>query len=471
MREAAGLARLLYVVSGLIVLVTEAVRPSAVEPLVVAALGAAAIVVGLLVPLVPWERLPRLALVAVPLLGQTMIGLGGLAAPGATQRYVVLYALTYLFVGLTQRPGVAFALAPYTVLSYAAGTWPDPSWLDFVGVLSVAVLIAETLSRTAAQQRQDGVTMVRLLDAARRLTRSESLEEATEVLVDAITEILDTDLVAVLAADPDQPGRFVEMSGNDSVAGYGPMAIDTRAEHSGVGTVVEQGEAIFVADARRSDIASQRLVETTGLVSALFIPLVGHEACLGAVVTGWRRTVRGLDDLERLAVEVLSTEAGLVLERLQETARLAEEAECEPLTGLANRRAFARALADATPGDAVVMIDLDGFKAINDRYGHGLGDDVLLTMADCLRRACRAEDCVSRFGGDEFAVVLRGGHDEGARQLLDRLAVAWRETDPLLDYSVGYAVVGPDEPAAATLEQADQALYRAKRRQPMLVPD
>ncbi|HMQ27826.1 MAG TPA: sensor domain-containing diguanylate cyclase [Acidimicrobiales bacterium] len=450
---------------------TEAVRPSAVEPLVVTALGAAAVVVGLLVPRVPWERLPRLALVAVPLLGQTMIGLGGLLAPGATQRYIVLYALTYLFVGLTQRPGVAFALMPYTVISYAAGTWPYPSWLDFVGVLSVAVLIAETLSRTAEQQRQDGATMVGLLDAARRLTRSEDLEQATEVLVDAITELLDTDLVAVLAADPDHPGRFIEMSGNDSVAGYGPMAIDTRAEHSGVGDAVERGEAIFVADTRRSDIASRRLVETTGLVSVLFIPLVGHRACLGAVVTGWRRTMRGLDDLERLAVEVLSTEAGLVLERLQETARLAEEAEREPLTDLANRRAFARALADAGPGDAVVMIDLDGFKAINDRYGHGLGDDVLLTMADCLRRACRTEDCVSRFGGDEFAVVLRGGHDEGARQLVDRLAAAWRETDPLLDYSVGYAVVGADEPAAAALERADQALYRAKRRQPMLVPD
>lgn len=468
-REAARLARLLYVVSGLIVVVTEAIRPSEHEPAVVAAFGLAAVVVGLLVPLAPWERLPRSALVAVPVLGQTMIGLCGVVAPGATQRYVVLYALTYLFVGLSQRPGVAFALVPYTVASYAAGTWPEPQWLDFVVVLSVAVLIAETLSRTAAQQRRDGDTMVRLLEAARRLTRAETLREATDVVVEAVTDTLHTDLVAVLLADPEDPSRFVEVSANESVVGYGPMAVDTHDECSGVGAAVQRGEALFVADTRCSDVPSRRLVETTGLVSALFIPLMGHRECLGAVVTGWRHRVRDLDDLERDAVEVLSTEAGLVLERLRETARLADEAEREPLTGLANRRAFGRALAAASAGDAVVMIDLDGFKAINDRYGHALGDAVLLAMAECLRRSCRNDDCVSRFGGDEFAVVLRGGGEAGARRLLDRLAEAWRETDPLLDYSAGFAACPEDGTGTATLERADQALYRAKRGREELV--
>ncbi len=468
-REAARLARLLYIVSGLIVVVTEAASPSEQDPIVVACFGFAAVVVGLLVPLLPWERLPRWALIGVPVLGQIMIGLAGVVAPGATQRYVVLYALTYLFVGLSQRPGVAFALAPFTVASYAAGTWPSPSWLDFVVVLAVAVLIAETLSRTAAQQRRDGATMVRLLEAARRLTRAETLREATDVVVEAVGDTLHTDLVAVLLADPDDPGRYVEVSGNESVVGYGPMAVDVRVEPSGVAAAVQRREALFVADARTSDVTSPRLIETTGLVSALFIPLLGHRECLGAVVTGWRHPVRHLDDLERDAVEVLSTEAGLVLERLRETARLADEAEREPLTGLANRRTFARALAAASAGDAVVMIDLDGFKAVNDRYGHGLGDDVLVTMADCLQRSCRTGDCVSRFGGDEFAVVLRGGGEDGARRLLDRLAAAWRESDPLVAYSAGFAACPADGTGPATLEQADQALYRAKRGREELV--
>lgn len=470
-REAARLARLLYVVSGLIVVVTEAARPSEQDPIVVASFGFAAIVVGLLVPLVPWERLPRYALLGVPVLGQTMIGLAGVAAPGATQRYVALYALTFLFVGVTQRPGTAFALVPYTLASYAAGTWPDPSWLDFVVVLAVAVLIAETLSRTAAQQRRDGDTMVRLLDAARRLTRAETLREATDVVVETVGETLHTDLVAVLLVDPDDPERYVEVSGNDSVVGYGPMAVDLRAEPSGVVAAVRRHQAVFVPDARNSEVTSPRLVETTGLASALFIPLVGHRECLGAVVTGWRHPVHRLDDLERDAVEVLSTEAGLVLERLRETARLADEAEREPLTGLANRRSFARALAAATAGDVVVMIDLDGFKAINDRYGHGLGDDVLLAMADCLRRSCRSEDCVSRFGGDEFAVVMRGGGRDGAHRLLLRLAEAWRETDPLVTYSAGFAVCTDDVVGAGAeaLERADQALYRAKRSREELI--
>lgn len=471
-QDDAHLARLLFVVSGLVVLGTEWLLPASTDRLVLALFGGAAIVVGLLVPLLPWDRWPARALLVLTVTGQMMIGLAGVVVPGATQRYVVLYAVSYVFVGLTQPPGTAYKVVPLTVVTYALGTGLSSAlaWFDFVLVVTVAVVIAETLARTAARQRRAEGTVRQLLDANRQLTRSYSVQEATRSLCEAMTQTLGTDMAAVLLQDDDDPDRYVEVSENDTVIGFGPMVVNIAVEQSGVAVAVRSGEIVFVPDALTSVIPSRRLVEATGLVSGLYVPLMGHQQCLGAIVAGWRHPVSSLDALDRQAIEVLSAEAGLVVERLQEKDRLAWEAESEPLTGLANRRSFTRALNTSSPPDAVVMIDLDGFKAVNDRYGHSIGDEVLLAMADCLQRSSRDGDCVSRFGGDEFAVVLRDGGEAAARALLERLAAAWRETDPLVAYSAGFAVRREGEEPERCLDRADEALYEAKKgRHPVLV--
>ncbi|MGQ0433825.1 MAG: GGDEF domain-containing protein, partial [Microthrixaceae bacterium] len=143
------------------------------------------------------------------------------------------------------------------------------------------------------------------------------------------------------------------------------------------------------------------------------------------------------------------------------TSELQRVADTDPLTLLDNRRGCDRALAAMEPGDAVVLIDLDHFKAVNDRYGHQGGDEALRRVADAMRSVSRNIDCVSRYGGEEFAMVLVRAGVKGAQDVLRRLQRAWRSNE-VCSFSAGIAVHRTGETAEATLARADGALYEAK---------
>jgi diguanylate cyclase (GGDEF)-like protein len=121
---------------------------------------------------------------------------------------------------------------------------------------------------------------------------------------------------------------------------------------------------------------------------------------------------------------------------------------------------------------AVTFLDLDGFKQINDRCGHEIGDRVLMTVADRLRRVLRPSDTLARFGGDEFTVLSEDLADErAATEIADRLARAVGEpvaldngSDMRLRASIGIALAaGPDDSPETLIREADVAMYRAKR--------
>jgi diguanylate cyclase (GGDEF)-like protein len=150
----------------------------------------------------------------------------------------------------------------------------------------------------------------------------------------------------------------------------------------------------------------------------------------------------------------------------------------DPLTGLLNRRGMSDALAQeqerlrrAQPHGAVLMLDIDHFKRVNDHYGQDTGDQVLAAVAHTLRQSLREVDRAARMGGEEFAVLLVGISDAQARQVTERLHAAIAATrlackggELHVTVSIGL-VTGLDGQTllADALKLADQALYRAKR--------
>jgi diguanylate cyclase (GGDEF)-like protein len=163
------------------------------------------------------------------------------------------------------------------------------------------------------------------------------------------------------------------------------------------------------------------------------------------------------------AARLFSQQVGGRLEQLRMIRALTNAATHDVLTGVQNRRGADAQLESLRPGDAVMILDLDHFKTINDTLGHQVGDQVLADFGDYLSNATRPSDMVARYGGEEFIVVCRNAAADVASQVAYRLLDGWRARRPLVTFSVGIAVHQTGDPHAVTLEHADMALYDAKR--------
>jgi diguanylate cyclase (GGDEF)-like protein len=168
---------------------------------------------------------------------------------------------------------------------------------------------------------------------------------------------------------------------------------------------------------------------------------------------------------------------GALLDNAHLFERVRHMAVSDPLTGLANYRRLLDVLENETERTdrsgrpfAVLLLDLDGLKAINDSYGHLVGSRAICRVADILRIHCRAIDTAARYGGDEFALVLPESQEDEARRVVDRIRLVMANDDepPRLSASIGIAVYrGDGERIEKLLSEADQQLYaeKAKRAQ------
>lgn len=200
---------------------------------------------------------------------------------------------------------------------------------------------------------------------------------------------------------------------------------------------------------------------------ALAVPLVADGTCLGALLVAMPASVQ----LE-LDEQLVGAVADLAAASLAQERRLAltfAEARRDALTGLPNRRAFDehldRLLAEKGPDPVTVaLLDVDGFKAVNDTGGHAAGDEVLATLARIFMRSVRADEHVFRIGGDEFAVVIAGATEAGVRagERILRATRLQRRGRNLPTLSGGVAHSAGVGSKQELLARADAALYNAK---------
>lgn len=146
-----------------------------------------------------------------------------------------------------------------------------------------------------------------------------------------------------------------------------------------------------------------------------------------------------------------------------EVSRLNRQVDVDELTGLANRRALPPTLSGAQAGDALILIDIDHFKRINDEHGHTTGDHVLTQFGRTIRRCIRLQDEAIRYGGEELLVMMRQPGRAGIRRFDRQLRAEIQSIEPVITYSAGAAIIGISEAPGLALERADALLYDVKR--------
>jgi diguanylate cyclase (GGDEF)-like protein len=332
---------------------------------------------------------------------------------------------------------------------------------------------AETkLNAVAAQIDQRMQTMVQ--DLSQALERAQEESRRNRVLGELGGTI---DLDEVVTRTLDAAGT---MTGVDAVVVAVGESGEPLTAASGIGAAEPTGAIAGPPDGSQPrsitveyDYGPGRATDASSIRAGLAVPLSSQGEQLG-YLSAYSRSGReafgpsGAAELEELALR-----AGPAIDNARRFREARQLADLDALTGLHNRRYFhetlAREVARAqrySRSLALVVFDLDDFKAINDRIGHLAGDSVLAEAADRIRDVVRSADVACRVGGDEFAVILPESSLRDADQLYKRLEQAI-STRPVaqagrLHLSAGVTELRPDDDAISFFERADEALYRAK---------
>jgi diguanylate cyclase (GGDEF)-like protein/PAS domain S-box-containing protein len=407
--------------------------------------GVAALLIGLVVALVPWERWPaRTSLILVPV-AFALIAAGNHFAGAEPFRYGIYFVVAFVWIGFAHPPRTSLAFAPLFAPAYLLPLWTtgtaDPiSISSIVHVGPICLAVGESMAWVSTRLRAAQVQLQR----AKSEARFRSLVQNA------------SDVILIL----DQTGRIIyETPSVEKVLGYRPEERigasafenvhpdERRAVQAALGTVLTApgNEHQLEFRVRHAD-GSWRVIH------AIAKNLVEDENVRGVLVN-----CRDISDRQLLEEQ------------------LRHQAFHDALTGLANRALFAdrvdhalHRLGRQREPVAVLFLDLDDFKTVNDSLGHEVGDELLRSVATRLRSALREGDTAARLGGDEFGILLEAVDPEAAVRLAERLLESLNERFHVgrrsltIGASIGVAIARSRTSPSELLRNADVAMYRAK---------
>ena len=354
----------------------------------------------------------------------------------------------------------------------------DERDLRLITVLADAAATAIESARASEELRRREREMSSLLEMSSAVALSLDPVQIAEVVAAHVQAALDADVVRIATwTEGADTVETLVVRGGDEPPPFEPHE-DITSYLDFRFVLVDQHPAIMSADEPVSDAPESARLRQLGLETSLIVPLIAKGQAIGIVEVATRD--RRSFDMEAVHLATtMANEAAMALDnaRLYEEAR--SLADRDPLTNFYNHRYLHERLGEeilrarrARRPLAVLMLDLDDFKAVNDTLGHQMGDQVLRWSADLIRSTLRESDVAARYGGDEFAIILPEEDGMGAASAADRIVTAFafhafhasERGEIPIGATIGIAVFPEDGRTANELiAVADAVLYQAKR--------
>jgi diguanylate cyclase (GGDEF)-like protein len=321
-------------------------------------------------------------------------------------------------------------------------------------------VVAQTVFLSVVRLRQAYTRIEVLYRFTQRLERSQDERDAVMSILTELRELMGAGTAELTTLD----GAGWHRTSVRGERGRAQVSVgtDPSADAGAVGSGPVRVDALAEGAARRS------IVERAG-DQALLVPLRLEGRLLGAITIGEPTDGRSFGPEDLRLLEALANHAAVSLDNSRLLGRLRYDSSHDQLTGLPNRARFNELISDLPDPSAVLLVDLDRFKEINDTLGHAHGDLLLLAVAARLADEVGHRGIVARLGGDEFGVLLPQAGSGDAAQVAVALLAALEQPfdiDELkleITASIGVAVNQGDESAAGRLlQQADVAMYSAK---------
>ena len=332
-------------------------------------------------------------------------------------------------------------------------------------------LAAERATRDHLQQRQE--LLERLSSIQREITRRVPLSDVLTRITSSARDLLDVEMATLRLVDT-AAGNVMRLVAHDGVPADVVASMDyTNVGDGASGRAVASGELV-IAEADEV-VLSRPALAGHNVQRAMAAPVRDGERVTGTILVATTNPQRTFGPAEQDVLTAFAEHASLALTDAKRVEHIQRLAFHDELTGLVNRTLFIERLDQALlrarrrrSHVAVLFLDLDRFKTINDSLGHTAGDQLLVTVAQRLRQCLRDEDTASRLGGDEFAILAhcdRDGSVEVAQRVLAAMEPAFSldGREVFVAASIGIANDrGGRSNAGRMLRDADTAMYRAK---------